>query len=156
MFIICGKGGKGDENAYLSEPWRIVSPSLFFLICMTIISLCNLVMIETGMNSFCDSFDKFVPSVSCATAMNSFMKASMDKFSVSPAKLRIILTTFDYLTLFAWLTSTLVLVARIVFVIDFQLVRVTVKTVEYENSKDSFKVIEVESQANGKETTLPC
>jgi hypothetical protein len=156
MFIICGKGGKGDENSYLSEPWRIVSPALFFFIVMTIVSLTNLIIIERGMNSLCDSFAQHLKDVSCATAMNGFMKGAMEEYPVSPAKLRIILTTFNYITLFAWATSALLLVARIIFVIDFQLVRVTVKTVEYENAKENLNVVEVEDQAKGKEATSPC
>lgn len=156
MFIICGKGGKGEENAYLSEPWRIVSPALLFFIVMTIISLINLILIERGMNEFCESFAETVPSVSCEVAMNAFMLSTMKAFPVQPSKLRVILTILNYLTFFAWLISALILIARIVFVVDFQLVKVTVKTVEYENAKETFNVVEIEDQVDGKQPSSPC
>jgi hypothetical protein len=154
MFIICGKGGKGDENSYLSEPWRIVTPALFFFIVMTIVSLVNLIIIERGMNSFCESFAQALPDVSCETAMNAFILGTMNEFPLQPSKLRIILTIVNYLSFFGWLISALVLVARIVFVIDFQLVRVTVKTVEFETAKETFNVVEMEDQVDGKDS--PC
>lgn len=151
VFIICGKGGKADENSYLQEPWRIVSPALFFFVIMTIFSTVNLVIIETGMNTLCKSFKTEVSDLSCSVALNHFMLAPQEKFNLAPGKVWVILTIFNYFTLFAWLISALVLVARVIFVIDFQLVRVTVKSIEYENSNDSsnFKVIEIEDQ-NGK------
>lgn len=153
MFIICGKGGKADESAYLQEPWRIVSPALFFFVVMTIFSIVNLVIIETGMNTLCKSFKAEVSDVSCSASLNHFMMAPREKFNLPPGKTWIILTIFNYFTLFSWLISALILVARIIFVIDFQLMRVTVKTVEYENSKDSsnLKVIEIEDhKTDGK------
>lgn len=156
MFIICGKGGRGDENSYLSEPWRIVSPALVFFIIMTGLSIANLVVIEGGINTFCNSLKGELKELSCSLALNRFVPGDYRHISISPSKIRTILTSFNYITFFCWFTSALVLIARIIFVIDFQLVRVTVKSMEYENVKatTNFKVIE--EAPSGKQTTTQC
>jgi hypothetical protein len=156
MFVICGKGGKGDENSYLSEPWRIVTPALIFFIIMTILSLANLVIIEKGITTLCSSFNEGLPDISCNVALNRYMTASLD--NIKPGVSRVLLTTFNYISFVVWLASALLLIARIVFVVDFQLVRVTVKSIEYENAKESsnFKVIEEHEVPNGNQETTPC
>jgi hypothetical protein len=151
MFIICAKGGKADTNSFLPQPWRIVSPALIFFLCMTILSIINLVIIQGGMKTFCDSMQKELPDISCDVAMNRYMDAAVDEIIVSPGTLYITLTIFNYVTFAFWLLSLLVLIARIIFVIDFQLVRVTIKTVEYQNPTSSFKVVEPERE--GKKQT---
>lgn len=132
MFAICGKGGKSDPHSFLPQPWRIVSPALVFFLVMTILSLVNLVIVQNGMESFCQSFKQQLPDVSCDIAMNRFMLVPFDSMKVSPGVLYKVLTSFNYGTFGLWLLSVIVLLARIVFVIDFQLVRVTLKTFEVE------------------------
>lgn len=65
MFIICGKGGKSDPQSFLPQPWRIVSPSLVFFIIMTILSIVELIIIEGGINKFCESFEHNLPDIAC-------------------------------------------------------------------------------------------
>lgn len=161
MFVICGKGGKGDENSFLTAPWRIVSPALVFFVIMTILSLINLIIVENGLSQFCDSFNENFNSLGCTLSINRFMTAPVEDYSiVPPGAIRIVLSTFNYIAFFSWLSSALLLIARIIFVVDFQLVRVTVKSVEYENSENSsFKVVQVEEEqpdSNGNEATSQC
>lgn len=132
MFAICGKGGKSDPHSFLPQPWRIVSPALVFFLVMTLLSLVNLVIVQNGMESFCKSFEQELPDVSCDIAMNRFMLVPFDSMKVSPGVLYKVLTSFNYGTFALWLSSVIVLLARIIFVIDFQLVRVTLKTFELE------------------------
>jgi hypothetical protein len=159
MFVICGKGGKADENSFLTEPWRIVTPALGFFVVMTFLSLANLVVIESGLSTFCSSFKDSLPDIGCTYAMNRYMEKPIEEFAIKPGTIRIILTFFNYFTFFSWLISALLLVARIIFVIDFQLVRVTVKSMEHENATEnsSFKVIESQEVPNdGNQKTSPC
>lgn len=151
MFIMCGRGGKTEPNAFLPQPWRIVSPALIFFLVMTIVSIVNLVLIQSGMSTFCESFERHLPDVSCDVAMNRFKTVSIDELKVWPGVLRQMLSWFNYISFSIWLLSLIVLLARIMFVIDFQLVRVTVKTIEYEKANETslYQVVEVEE--NGKD-----
>lgn len=148
MFVICGKGGKSDSHSFLPQAWRIVSPALIFFLIMTILSIVNLVIVQGGMNSFCESFKLELPDVSCEIAMNRFMTMPM---KASPGLLHTTLTSFNYAAFSSWLLSALVLLARIILVIDFQLVRVTIKNVEYEKVSSSFKSIEEEDAIDPKD-----
>lgn len=156
MFVICGKGGKSDPQSFLPQPWRIVSPALVFFLTMTILSIWNLVSIESGISKFCESFEKHLPDVTCGVAMNRFVLMAAYKMPIPPGVLRQLVTSFNYITFGCWFLSLLVLLARIILVIDFQLVRVTVKTIEYEKSDEPtrFQVVEVEESGNDEGTKL--
>lgn len=151
MLVICGKGGKGEPHAFLPQPWRIVSPALIFFLIMMIFSIANLVIIQSGMKSVCDSFAKNVPDIGCDIALNRYMIVQMDQIKLSPSAVYKMLTTFNYTAFSFWLLSLMVMLARIVFVIDFQLVRVTVKTVEYENARETTKLKAVDVEAGNDE-----
>lgn len=133
FFIICGKGGGGPEssnNSFLPQPWRIVIVSLVFFISMLIISVINLVHIKDGSDAFCRQFKKTMPDVSCIVLISHF---KMTKFPIVPGILYILLIVFSWTLVVCWSVLTLIMILRIVFVIDFQLVRVTVRTCEFEN-----------------------
>lgn len=151
MFVICGRGGKTEPNAFLPQPWRIVSPALVFFVVMTILSIVNLVIVEGGMNAFCASLTTKLPDVECDVALNRFMASTVKQLTFSPQVFKILLTSFNYTTLGLWLLSLLVLIARIILVIDFQLVRVTIKTIEYEKANESSKFKAVQIEDNGKD-----
>lgn len=151
MLVICGKGGKGEPQAFLPQPWRIVSPAVIFFLIMMILSIANLVIIQSGMKSLCESFARAVPDLGCDIPLNRFMIAQMDQMKVSPSVFYKMLTSFNYIAFTFWLLSLLVMLARIVLVIDFQLVRVTVKTVEYENARETTKLKAVDVEAGNDE-----
>lgn len=146
MFVICGKGGKSAPHSFLPQPWRIVTPALVFFLIMTILSIVNLVIVQRGMDKFCESFERVIPDIGCDVGMNRFMIASIDDVKLSPSILHKMLTSFNYVAFSFWLLSLLVLLVRIMFVIDFQLVQVTVKTIEYENVQETTKLQAVEDE----------
>lgn len=157
MFIICGKGGKSEPNSFLPQPWRIVTPAIVFFLVMTILSIVHLVIVQGGMRVFCECFKQQMPHTSCDDALNHFKMPKKTEatfgLDLPPGVFHKLLTGFDYAAFGLWLTSLLLLLARIIFVIDFQLVRVTVKTVEYENAKKSstFKVKDPEEEEEDKD-----
>lgn len=75
---------------------------------------------------------------------------------VPPGIFRQILTSFNYIAFACWMLSLLVLLARIILVIDFQLVRVTVKTVEFERAQETrtFQAVEIPESGNDYGSTL--
>lgn len=151
MFIICGKGGKTEPNSFLPQPWRIVTPAIIFFLVMTILSIVNLVIVERGMNQFCESLNKKATDIGCDVALNRFMASSIEELTLAPSVYYKLLTSFNYSSFGIWILSLLVLLARIIFVVDFQLVRVTVKTIEYEKGDESTKFEAVQIEDNGKD-----
>lgn len=158
MFVICGKGGKSDSNSFLPQPWRIVTPAIVFFVIMTSLSIANLAIIQGGMNDFCESFNKILPDVGCTVAMNRYMDARIEDIKLTPGMYYKLVTSFNYTTFGCWLLSLLVLVARIVFVVDFQLVKVSVKTIEFERAEEEskFKVSDAEDETGRRLTTTKC
>lgn len=154
MFIICGKGGKADQNSFLPQPWRVVPPAIVFFLTMTILSIVNLVIVQGGLDALCDSFKSHLPDISCHVAINRFMIKPVGKMTISPGTNRTLVTAFNYFAFSCWLLSLLVLLARIICVVDFRLVRVTVKTIEYEKADEttSLRVVEVEQNGNEDES----
>lgn len=135
MFAICGRGGKADQNAFLPQPWRIVTPALVFNFIMTILSIVSTSMIEGGLSKFCKSLTEETPEVGCGVAMNHFMLSPYEKVHVPPSVERQMLTSFGFVNLTFWIMSVAVIIARILFVVDFQLIRVTVKTLGQDKNK---------------------
>lgn len=135
MFAICGRGGKSEPNAFLPQPWRIVTPALFFNIIMTILSIIGTTIVESGLNEFCKSLISETPDISCSVALNRYMLIPYEKVLIPPSVERNLLTSFGFINLGIWILSVAILIARIIFVVDFQLIKVTVKTKEYENNK---------------------
>lgn len=145
MFIICGKGGKAEQSSFLPQPWRIVTPSLIFFLSMTCTSIANLTSIHKGMNRFCEGFYNQVPGLGCLVPMDKFVLKEISL--IVPSILYIILLTFSWILLACWVVLLSVMAARVIFVIDFQLVRVTIKTCEqYEADKSEYQVIEPHEQ----------
>jgi uncharacterized membrane protein len=141
--VICGRGGGGKPDSFLPQPWRIVTPAFGFFLVMSIVSIVYLFIVQGGMNSFCQSIKGFLPDVPCDIVINRYMETSFEKGAIPPSIYRKILSSVNVITFILWLASLLVLLARIFFVIDFQLVRVTVKSVEYEengNENSNFQV----------------
>jgi hypothetical protein len=127
MFIICGRGGHTENSTlFLPKPWRIVPPALIFFLVMTIFSIINTVKIIKGLAIFCENFREQMSDVSCVVAMNHFRIT--EGLLIMPAVFYVLLNAFTWAILACWSILTLIMIARIVFVVDFQLIRVTVKT----------------------------
>lgn len=152
MFAICGRGGKSEPNAFLPQPWRIVTPALFFNLIMTILSIIDTTIVESGLNDLCKSLTNETPDISCGIAMNRFMLAPMNQTLIPPSIQRKMLTSFGFINLGFWVLSVAVLIARILFVIDFQLIKVTVKTKENDKKNDD----EIHKDVGNDEFSTPC
>lgn len=143
FFIICGKGGKANENAFLIKPWRIVMPALMFFLVMFFISIAKILLVHKGLKVFCDNLTENIPTISCYDAMNAFAVLSID---YEPNDYLIALYVMDWVIFSLWLFLAIIMLIRIIFVIDFQLVRVSIKTCEFENTnvheRSAFKVVE--------------
>lgn len=135
MFAICGRGGKAEQNAFLPQPWRIVTPALVFNIVMTILSIVGTSIVESGLGEFCKSLTTSTPDIGCGAAMNRFMLSPYEDVKVPPSIQRQMLTSFGFVNLTFWILSVAVLIARILFVVDFQLIKVTVKTLRQDKVK---------------------
>lgn len=156
MFIICGKGGKSEPHAFLPQPWRIVSPALMFFLVMTMLSIADVIIIQSGMNKFCESFAEYFPDVDCDTSMNRYVTVPTETLTFSPGTFHKSLIPSIYIALTCWVASFIVLIVRVIFVIDFQLVRVTVKTIEYEKADENSKFKVVDEKGKDDLATTNC
>lgn len=68
--------------------------------------------------------------------MNSFMLENIDKVTALPGDMFKVLLSFCWIMMLSWFFAFIVMFIRIIFVIDFQLVRVTVKTLEFDKDND--------------------
>lgn len=154
FFVICGKGGKSDEGSFLTQPWRIVIPALLFFLVMFCISIINLTLVNKGMDVFCESLTKSIQSINCDDALNAFALIAID---YEPQMFHHILYFINWTIFGLWLFLAAIMFIRIAFVIDFQLVRITVRTCEYEdtNERSAFRVMETtnNSKESGRELT---
>ncbi|CAO1423428.1 unnamed protein product [Diamesa tonsa] len=158
MFLICGHGGKSSSQSFLPQPWRIVTPALLFFLIMFCVGISVLVKVHRGMNDFCASFEEVVPDVSCAVAMNNFMLVSIDKVVSLPGDIYKVLISFSWIMMSSWFLAFIVMVIRIIFVIDFQLVRVTVKTLEFDkddNKAKKYKIVKIHDD-DGNDAVTKC
>lgn len=152
FFIICGKGGKSNEHSFLMQPWRIVIPALIFFLFMFIISILQIHILHGGMNVFCDNLTQNDQNISCYDALNAFVISPVD---YETNNYYIALQILDWVIFSLWLFLATIMLIRIIFVIDFQLVRVTIRTCEYDNAseKSAFKVVPPKTEKDGKEKT---
>lgn len=150
FFIICGKGGKSSERSFLMQPWRIVIPALIFFLVMFVVTIVEIRVLHNGLGVFCDNLTKNDPTTSCYEAMNAFVIVPID---YDPSIHYIALYTIDWVIFALWFFLAAIMLIRIIFVIDFQLVRVTIRTCEYENTNErsTFKFAETKSVKDGNE-----
>ncbi|CAO1429633.1 unnamed protein product [Diamesa serratosioi] len=134
MFLICGHGGKSNSQAFLPQPWRIVTPALLFFLVMFFVGMSVLVKVHKGTDVFCASFERHVPGIGCSTAMDTFMLVNYDSMVIPPGEMFKVLIAFSWIMMLSWFFAFIVMFIRIIFVIDFQLVRVTVKTLDYDKN----------------------
>jgi hypothetical protein len=134
MFVICGKGGKGDTHSFLPQPWRIVTPALVFFLVMLFMSIAYVSIVQSGVTSFCKELTKNIPGIDCSIALNHF---ALRSYAAMPSTYLILLNVFIWILLSCWIILTTIMIARIILAVDFQLVKITVKTCEYENETKS-------------------
>lgn len=83
--------------------------------------------------------------------MNNFMLVPIDKVVSQPGDIYKVLISFSWVMMVGWFLAFVVMVIRIMFVIDFQLVRVTVKTLEFDkddNQDKKYKIVKIHDDGN--------
>ena len=75
-------------------------------------------------------------SLRCSMAMNNFMIVDIDTVTSLPGDIFKVLISFSWIMMLSWFFAFIVMFIRIIFVVDFQLVRVTVKTLEFDKADD--------------------
>lgn len=82
--------------------------------------------------------------------MNNFMITSIDKVSL-PGDVYKVLISFSWIMMLSWFLAFILMILRIMCVVDFQLVRVTVKTLECdkdENQVKKYKTVKIHDDGN--------
>jgi hypothetical protein len=126
MFIICGKGGKSKSNlTFLPEPWRIVVPAFVFFTVMASFSAIHVEVVTRGFAGFCEGFKENMPDIDCTILMNHF-RIDRDTL-IMPAFDFTLLTICCWIMLLCWLVLFLTMLLRILFCVDFSLIKVTIK-----------------------------
>lgn len=115
----------------IARPWRIVIPSLVFFVVCGISAIVCAGLTTSGLTKFCQQFNEVVPNgeSECARLISYF---SMDQANdlVRPDKNYYLVAVFPWIWASSYVIGALILVLRIVLVVDFQLIRIVVSTVE--------------------------
>lgn len=153
--IITGRGGRADNKKMqlIERPWRIVIPSIIFYLCMLVMSIVQIVFVHGGFKAFCNDLNV----TACESAIDNFILLPV---TYKPSLYYHLLHLFNWLVFSMWIILITVMIARIIFIVDFQLIRVTVKTYEYENTNQNTafktKEMEVDNDRDGREITTEC
>lgn len=86
------------------------------------------------------------------------MLVSIDKVVSLPGDIYKVLISFSWIMMSSWFLAFIVMVIRIIFVIDFQLVRVTVKTLEFDkddNEAKKYKIVKIHDD-DGNDAVTKC
>ncbi|XP_019562770.3 uncharacterized protein LOC109431079 [Aedes albopictus] len=130
LFVTHGHGGEG-VGSIIARPWRIVIPSLVFFVVCGISAIVCAGLTTSGLTKFCQQFNEVVPNgeSECARLISYF---SMDQANdlVRPDKNYYLVAVFPWIWASSYVVGALILVLRIVLVVDFQLIRIVVSTVE--------------------------
>uniref|UniRef100_A0A1L8D743 Uncharacterized protein n=2 Tax=Nyssomyia neivai TaxID=330878 RepID=A0A1L8D743_9DIPT len=125
FFLICGYGSKGS-GTLLPKPWRILTPSIIFVIIMTIASVIHNIYLTLQMQQMCDQLQaalgKIIEDNSCRGALNAI---DGDHYGVRSFILYQIIRISSYIALSLWIILIIFLGLRCVSGKDFQHVQVT-------------------------------
>uniref|UniRef100_A0A7G3AKK7 Uncharacterized protein n=1 Tax=Lutzomyia longipalpis TaxID=7200 RepID=A0A7G3AKK7_LUTLO len=125
FFLICGYGSKGNATL-LPKPWRILTPSIIFVILMTIASVIHSVYVTVKMGQMCDelqtSLGKIIEENSCRAALNAI---DGDHHGLRSFILYQIVLIASYIVLTLWILLNIFLGLRCISGKDFQHVQVT-------------------------------
>lgn len=113
-----------------AAPWRIVMPATIFFFLMNISAFAHMGLVHYYLNLFCVQLRNGIvtdESVSCLTLFQIF---TLNKSPEVATVLNIyFIKAFSIVSAFLWFMAQLIMIFRIVFVVDFQLIRVTIRNI---------------------------
>lgn len=118
-----------------AEPWRVVLPAILFFAVMSVISWLHSVVLAGNLESFCTQLragyllnnpTESRQGPSCRTLYQLFSLSHASAVPASTYQLTVYLTGSIAVL---WTLSLVVMLARVVCVVDFQLVRMRVRTI---------------------------
>uniref|UniRef100_A0A1Q3G534 Putative conserved plasma membrane protein n=1 Tax=Culex tarsalis TaxID=7177 RepID=A0A1Q3G534_CULTA len=137
LFTMHGHGGKGI-GSIIPKPWRIVIPSLlFFLVCL-ISAMVSASRTTDGLRGLCRQFDQ-VPggtNLECGALLDFYSLEDVRGELIAPDKNYYLLASFPWIWVTSYVCAAVILVLRIILVVDFQLIRVIISTVEPSRADD--------------------
>lgn len=143
IFAVCGHGGQGTDDMF-SNPWRIVFPAAIFFVIMTITTLTHYSLVSYQLAQLCGQLKMIILDVSpntrdtdCAFLMQTFSLNVTVPQEIFVAPTYTIVNISSVLKVLAWVAAFLIMALRIVFAVDFQLVRVTIGTLNIDDSERS-------------------
>ncbi|XP_055716301.1 uncharacterized protein LOC129810075 isoform X2 [Phlebotomus papatasi] len=129
FFLICGYGSKGS-GTLLPKPWRILTPSIIFVIFMTIASAIHSVYLTLEMGELCEQLQaatlKFIIGESCKNALDA---TDGDLYGIPSFTLYQIITISSYAALCIWIILIIYLGMRCISGKDFQHVQINMHPV---------------------------
>ncbi|GAB0092802.1 hypothetical protein DMENIID0001_078380 [Sergentomyia squamirostris] len=119
FFLICGSG------TFLPKPWRILTPSIIFVIIMTIASIIHNVYLTCEMKNLCEQ----IQLVTRSLVEENSCKSSLDVIDgsdriVTTFALFEIVTLSSYISLALWIILFVLLIVRCISGKDFQHIQV--------------------------------
>lgn len=144
IFITCGHGGRGIETMFIN-PWRIVFPATIFFLIMTICSVAHVAVLFHQLKDLCAQFAATMHHVSPSTD-NSDCALLIDYFS--PNRMRTeemlffsprytVMKFSCYIKTAAWTAALSLMLTRIWFAADFQLIRVSIGTSDSDDDAET-------------------
>lgn len=137
LFTMHGHGGKGI-GSIIPKPWRIVFPSLLFFIACLISAMVSASRTSEGLRGLCRQFDQ-VPggtNLECGILLDFYSLEEVRGELIPPDKNYYLLASFPWIWVTSYVCAAVVLILRILLVVDFQLIRVIISTVEPSRAED--------------------
>lgn len=116
----------------LTRPWRLVMPATIFFAIMMIISITHASLLSWHLLNLCDQLRvamvKLYPNskTSCGYLIEQLSPITAD--ALMPGSNYNVLQVAITVKATLWSTAVFVMVARVIFAVDFQLMRVSVET----------------------------
>ncbi|PSN53954.1 hypothetical protein C0J52_12516 [Blattella germanica] len=122
FFLMCGRGGKTSRG--LSQPWRIVLPSLIFNITFLGVALAAACKLHDGIDVFCNFFQDELDDANCQDlARYHLMEGNSGLLTYRYMKAAQISA---WINVAGWTMSVIVLLLRCFCAPDFQLVEISI------------------------------
>lgn len=155
LFTMHGHGGKGI-GSIIPKPWRIVFPSLIFFAVCLVSATVSASRSSEGLNGLCRQFDQIPDGIKleCGTLLAFYSLQDVHRELIPPDRNYYLLASFPWLWVTSYACATVILVLRILLVVDFQLIRVIISTVDpsrtgdlQENQPQSYELV-IETASN--------